>query len=73
MVHDDDPLDRARAGRTVELRWQVPAASVVDAAVATTAEHLCSLDAMVEVLTSDVGDPQALAACVTVRVDVIAL
>jgi len=73
LVHDDDPLDRERADRAVGLRRQVPAASVVDAAVATTAEHVCASNAVVEVLTSDVGDLQALAACVTVRVDVIAL
>lgn len=75
LAHDDDPLDRARADRAVQLRRLVPTASVVDAAVAVTAEHIAGLasDAVVEVLTSDVGDLRALAAYVEAIVDVVAL
>ncbi|MGH8905212.1 MAG: hypothetical protein ACRD0K_01515 [Egibacteraceae bacterium] len=76
LVHDDDPLDRASADRAVQLRLLVPTASVVDAAVAVTAERLCTgpaSHAVVEVLTSDIRDLRALAAHVEANVDVIAL
>lgn len=74
LVHEDDPLDRARAAladRVVQLRRLVPTASVVDA-VAVTAEHIAGI-AVVEVLTSDAGDLRASAAHVEARLDIVAL
>lgn len=61
--------------RAAQLRRLVPTASVVDATVAVTAEHIASpaSEAVVEVLTSDVGDLRALAAHVEARVDITAL
>lgn len=61
LIPEDDPLDRLGADRNVELRRSVPSASLVDAAVAMTAERIAGPEATVEVLTSDVGDLTALA------------
>ncbi|HVW33174.1 MAG TPA: hypothetical protein VHL53_11595 [Acidimicrobiia bacterium] len=66
-------LDGAAANRVVELRRSVPSASVVDAAVAAGAETAGRSGGVVEILTSDVPDLQALAAFLGVGVDVTRL
>jgi 3',5'-cyclic AMP phosphodiesterase CpdA len=65
----------ADADRAVQLRRLVPAASVVDAAMAVAAERVAAdvAGAIVEVLTSDIVDISALAAHVRVRMDVVTL
>lgn len=73
LVAVDDELDRVGADRVVQLRSAVPAASVVDASVALAAERVGAGDDVVEVLTSDAVDLQALAAHARVRVDVVVL
>jgi len=75
LVGTDVPLDRSSADRAVQLRRLVPTASVVDTTVAVTAEHLAAdtPGAVVEILTSDVGDMSALAAHVEVSVAVVPL
>jgi len=73
LVAVDDELDRVGADRVVQLRSAVPAASVVDASVALAAERVGAGDDVVEVLTSDAVDLQALAAHSRVRVDVVVL
>ena len=72
LVPDDDPLDRSGASRDVHLRTVVPTASLVDAAVAVAAERLPSAD-VVEVLTSDPGDLEALADNVERAIEVRAI
>jgi hypothetical protein len=73
LVAVDDELDRVGADRVVQLRSAVPAASVVDASVVLAAERVGAGDDVVEVLTSDAVDLQALAAHARVRVDVVVL
>ncbi|MGH3933016.1 MAG: hypothetical protein ACRDTF_23925 [Pseudonocardiaceae bacterium] len=70
LVGSDIPLGRTDADRAVQLRRLVPAASVVDAAVAVAAETLAAEApcAAVDVLTSDIADISALAAHVGVRI-----
>jgi hypothetical protein len=66
LVPADDPLDRGRADRAVELRRATRSASLVDAAVAVAAERLAGAD-VVEILTSDPDDLEALAGYLDVR------
>lgn len=73
LVPDDDPLDRDAADRVVRLRRDVGSASVVDAAVAVTAERVAGAVSVVEILTSDVPDLTALAEHVTGQVTVVRL
>lgn len=70
-VDTDSVLDSACADRCVELRRAVPAASVVDTAVAVAAERCGADGSVVEILTSDVADFGALAGHLQVRVDIV--
>lgn len=64
-------LDRAGANRAVQLRRAVATASVVDVAVAVAAEDAGRDGAVVEILTSDVGDFRSLAGQLECTVDVV--
>lgn len=67
----DVVLDRAAADRGVQLRRAVATASVVDVSVAVAAERAGGDGAVVEILTSDVGDFRALAGQLGCTVDVV--
>lgn len=70
----DVALDGSDADRAVELRRSVPAASVVDAAVAVAAERVAiKAPGTVEVLTSDVPDLTELAGHLRSRVVIVGL
>lgn len=75
LVGNDLPLDGGDADRAVQLRRLVPSASVVDTTVAVAAERIATdvPSTIVEVLTSDIPDIEALAAHVKARVTVISL
>jgi hypothetical protein len=69
LVPEDDVLDRSGTDRTVGLRRAVRSASLVDAAVAVTAERI-GTEGVVEILTSDPSDLRDLAAYLRAVVDV---
>lgn len=73
LVDSDDPLDRPAANRVVQLRAAVPAASVVDAALAVAAERAGAAGGVVEVLTSDTPHLNALAGHIPATLDVVLL
>jgi hypothetical protein len=63
-------LDGVAANRIVQLRAEVPTASVVDAAVAGAAERVGEDGNVVEVLTSDLRDLGALAGHLSATLDI---
>lgn len=68
LAVDDVTFDGSGADRGIELRRLVPSASVVNSAVAVTAERIGEAAGTVEILTSDVTDMTALAGHVRARV-----
>jgi hypothetical protein len=66
----DVALDGVAANRIVQLRAEVPTASVVDAAVAGAAERVGEDGNVVEVLTSDLRDLGALAGHLSATLDI---
>ncbi len=75
LVSTDVPLNGVDADRAVQLRRLAPSASVVDVTVVVAAERVAAdvPYAVVEVLTSDVPDIEALAAHVDARIAVTTL
>ena len=72
LVGDDDILDGFGADRVVELMQAVEGASLVDAAVVVAAERI-GLPGVVEILTSDQPDLEALAAEIQTTTEVVPL
>jgi hypothetical protein len=75
LVSHDVPLDGVDADRAVQLRRLAPSSSVVDATVVVAAERVATDTpcTVVEVLTSDVPDIEALATHSEARITVVSL